>query len=516
MNKIIKYTAVILFTSLFIVCIGIIAFINFYNPNNFKPLIISQIKNYTHRDANITGDLSWTFFPNLGLKVGQISIDNIKIAQITVEAKLLPLLHGKLEMSGIDLVGVDYNEIKNAEFHGKNVTLQDDFPMSLQLDYQLNKSTVAKIKIDGRFYLDDVKQIFIWNDIKGMFANIPLTGVVEGKNLFSEPQISGHVSFKSFDLKQTLQALGQKIDAIQTAKNTKGFINFTATQKNVSAHGEFTMDTLQVNHMRLSQIVTHPSFQNGILDLSPITAVLYQGTLHSQANININNPQPMLGINASLKNILIASLLRDVSGKDAKFSMEGLGNVDFQVRSVGNDSQAMLSHLNGSGQFNINNGALIGIDLNTLIANAAALAKKQATTTSKSDKTMFDRLSGTATIHNGILQNNDLVISSARFETRGSGKIDFPSHWINFLFHTTIKKPNPSQSNDWDNLFGIPVPIAIRGNLSDPSVSLDAGQLLAAIAQEQAKSEVKTQVKEQIQKNLPGAAGDLLQQMIGR
>lgn len=516
MKKLIKYALISFVIIILIAMIGIIIFVKWVNPNNFKPIITDQIKKYTQLNAVIDGDLAWTFFPNIGIKAGRMRIDKIQIANTTIEVKLLPLLHKQIDISGIDVEGVNLENIQNASFHAKNVMLDKTFPVNVQLDYKMNKASAVHVVMTSEVIVDTAKQILVCHDLDGSIANTHLTGTATVTKLFSDPVLNGQFDIKSFDLKKLLQAIGESSDIIQSAKNGKASINVTASKKGVSAKGSVTIDAIQINHLRLSQLKLNSTFNKGILNLNPITATLYQGVLQSNVIIDITNTQPSYRINANLTNIQLAPLLRDVSGKEAKLSVEGTGNITFNATSSGTEPQVMMRRLNGGGQFNVVNGALIGVDLNTLIANASALAKKQPTKAANADKTTFTNLSGTATIRNGILENNNFILESSRFDTKGSGRVDFPSNWVNFLFHTTIKKEEPDQTDDWDNLFGIPVPIAVRGPLNNPSVSVDAGQLLAAIAKNQAKAQIKSQVKEQIKQVIPGPAGDVLQQLINR
>src|SRR5690348_13987385 len=109
-----------------VVLIGILALVllvTFVSPNRFKPLIIDQVKKYTGRDLVIDGDLSWTIFPSLGVKVGHLELNNptgfkqktfAEIDSATVGVKLFPLLHKHVESSGVTLSGMKLYLIKNA------------------------------------------------------------------------------------------------------------------------------------------------------------------------------------------------------------------------------------------------------------------------------------------------------------------------------------------------------------------------------------------------------------------
>ncbi|MFA0373024.1 AsmA family protein, partial [Vibrio sp. 10N.222.54.F6] len=65
----------------FVAMLGLIAALVLYitlifDPNNFKPQIVEVVKEKTGRDLAINSDLSWTFFPSLGIKLGGVTLSN--------------------------------------------------------------------------------------------------------------------------------------------------------------------------------------------------------------------------------------------------------------------------------------------------------------------------------------------------------------------------------------------------------------------------------------------------------
>jgi uncharacterized protein involved in outer membrane biogenesis len=109
-----------------VILVAVVAFVLlaiFVNPNRFKPVITQQVKKYTGREITIDGDLSWTIFPALGVKVGHLSIANppefqqktfAEIEGATVEVKALPLLHSKIHSNGITIKNMKLYLITNA------------------------------------------------------------------------------------------------------------------------------------------------------------------------------------------------------------------------------------------------------------------------------------------------------------------------------------------------------------------------------------------------------------------
>lgn len=104
----------ILLGLILLVVIGIGALVTFVNPNQFKPLLTEQVKKMTGRDLVINGDISWRFFPTLGLSVGDTEFRNpagfaepnlIQFKQADLSVSVLPLLSQHLDIGEMRLDG---------------------------------------------------------------------------------------------------------------------------------------------------------------------------------------------------------------------------------------------------------------------------------------------------------------------------------------------------------------------------------------------------------------------------
>lgn len=71
--KIIKW----LLAAVLLTIIGVVVYITLiFNPNDFKPEIVKVVKEQTGRELQINKDLSWSFFPTLGINIADVSFSN--------------------------------------------------------------------------------------------------------------------------------------------------------------------------------------------------------------------------------------------------------------------------------------------------------------------------------------------------------------------------------------------------------------------------------------------------------
>ena len=122
MGKSVKIISSAIAVIIFLTIITIITLPFIINPNNFKPEIITAVKNKTGRDVKLTDDLKLSIFPWLGLSTGKLTLSNpvgfeeepfLSLEESDIKVKLLPLLSKKIEVNQIIIKGLILNLTKN-------------------------------------------------------------------------------------------------------------------------------------------------------------------------------------------------------------------------------------------------------------------------------------------------------------------------------------------------------------------------------------------------------------------
>ncbi len=96
---------------------AILALTIFVNPNQFKPLIVEQVQKQTGLELVIEGELSWRFFPSIGLGLGKTELRNpqgfskpnlFKVDTVSVDVSVTPLFNKQLEIGNVTLDGAQF------------------------------------------------------------------------------------------------------------------------------------------------------------------------------------------------------------------------------------------------------------------------------------------------------------------------------------------------------------------------------------------------------------------------
>jgi len=97
------------------------------SPNLFKPKIAAAVLQATGRELEITGDIKLSVFPWVALDLGAATLSSppgfgdqpfLSLKTATVRVKLLPLLHQQLEISRIEIDGLNLILARNAQGQG--------------------------------------------------------------------------------------------------------------------------------------------------------------------------------------------------------------------------------------------------------------------------------------------------------------------------------------------------------------------------------------------------------------
>ena len=124
MRKALKISAFILGVLIVLFIIAIILLVTFVNPNRFKTQISQAVNAKTGRELVIAGNISWSFFPWLGVSVDKVSLSNApgfgdqpfaQIGEADVRIKVVPLFSGDVEIGRVTLKNLSVNLIKNAD-----------------------------------------------------------------------------------------------------------------------------------------------------------------------------------------------------------------------------------------------------------------------------------------------------------------------------------------------------------------------------------------------------------------
>jgi AsmA protein len=269
--------------------------------------------------------------------------------------------------------------------------------------------------------------------------------------------------------------------------------------KGLNLTGNLRIGSLLAHQVKVEKLQVGLRAAGGKLDVNPLSASLYQGTLAGSASVNANTNQ--FSLRQQLAGVAIGPLMHDAMGKDL---LEGRGNVQMDVQATGISVSGLKKALNGTASLNLKDGAVKGINLAETFRKAkAALGAKGATeqTANKTDKTDFSEMSASFVIRGGIAHNDDLSAKSPFLRLGGNGDINIGNDSIDYLARAAIVNTSGGQGGkELDSMKGLTVPVRLSGPFDAIKYNIDYGAMIS----ESAKQQVQQKVQEQLGDKLKG------------
>src|SRR5690348_277738 len=152
-----------------------------------------------------------------------------------------------------------------------------------------------------------------------------------------------------------------------------------------------------------SALIVHLKDARLAADLTQLT--LYKGTGQGKVTIDGSGATPAIEESFALKGVDMQPLLHDAANVNL---LSGSGSLDMAVDGRGRSQRDIISSLAGKGSLHLDKGKIEGVNIIGIMKNAAK-ALSMGLVGSGND-TDFSTLSGTYTITNGVLKNNDLQL----------------------------------------------------------------------------------------------------------
>ena len=274
-----------------------------------------------------------------------------------------------------------------------------------------------------------------------------------------------------------------------------------AALKTLNATGTVKIGALQAQNIKAESVNVGVKSAGGRLDVNPLSANLYQGTLAGTAAVNANNNS--FAVKQTLAGVSVGPLLRDATGKDL---LDGRGNVALDVTTAGATVAALKKALGGTANVAMKDGALKGIDIPGAIRSAQAMVGSKRALEEQAQggkKTDFSELTASFAIKNGIAHNEDLKAASPLLRVAGAGDIDIGAGRLDYNLKATIVATSTGQGGkDRSQVAGVTVPVTISGPFDGLKYTVD----VAALATEAAKDALQRELERRLGGGKPGQA----------
>ena len=384
--------------------------------------------------------------------------------------------------------------------------------MAIELPIMSDDSTLELVQLETEFSASS--KHFNAEKLALMLDQSKLNGQFAINN-FANPAYSFKLNLDEIDADRYLPPAteAEESKTISTKTNSPAAPNSTTSTdtlpieplRTINAKGTIDIGKLKISGTNSQKIHIELNANKGLINLSPMSANLYQGQYKGNVSLDARGKTLKLAINENLTGVQVGPLLKDLSGDD---KMSGTANAQVKLTGNGATVDGIKKTLSGSGKFSFMDGAVKGVNIAESIRKAKAALKGETLEPSSAPlQTDFASLTGSFIATNGIISNQDLSALSPLLRIKGAGKIDLPKEGIDYGLKVAIVSTSKGQAGkDLADLNGITIPVKITGTFAQPKPTVD----LASILKEKATAEAKAKIADKLQDKLGGDLGGLL------
>ena len=249
------------------------------------------------------------------------------------------------------------------------------------------------------------------------------------------------------------------------------------TLRKLNVNGAVSLGKLKVNDLAMQDIDIKLNAKNGVITTQQSIRQFYQGSYRGDLSMDTQGEKPMLTVNEKIDRIQIEPLLKDYKGKAG---ISGSITASAHLQGQGKKTDELKASLNGQLSFLFKDGTIKGFNLQKIINEGKALIKGSALPADyKHDQTLFSEMSGTATITNGLIQNNNLTARSSKLRVDGKGNINLNSEALDYKIDAKLLSDDmDAEAEATTAKPKAALTINIAGTLDNPSYTIDIASLL--------------------------------------
>ncbi|MFH2123022.1 MAG: AsmA family protein [Pseudomonadota bacterium] len=430
-------------------------------------------------DLRMEATIKGKTLPKRGLKFFVAGTSDIQLQQEKIILKDFTLTHDDLRLQGFgsleNISSPRYSlSLKIPEYSPKSLlkqlksslpTLQDTDPFTL---------LSAKLLVTG-----DMEQAEV-TDLTVMLDETAITGSIQIPDI-SNPAYEAIIHINHLDLDRyappkteaSLVNGEEQTESVAKDEQLKSAPSIIPVHflKALRLQLDLQLDSLTVGGAELSQVQLKLVGKDGVIQLTPLTATLYDGSIKIEAGINVTENIPQVQIKSNINKVQLAPLFLNTTGKAA---ISGTALIQADINSSGLSREELLSHLNGTLQLEFLNGDIKPVTILQVIKTTLAMQQQQETPPVTDDEaTRFTRLTGSGIFKDGVLYNEDLMAVSESIQMTGAGEIDLARRQIDFRLNLSLLSSLLDEDIQLAGFKGRIIPYKIFGLTNDLSQEAD-------------------------------------------
>jgi len=286
---------------------------------------------------------------------------------------------------------------------------------------------------------------------------------------FSKPNLAFNFQLDEIDLDRYLpeaspkEETGKAVDTSSKKKKTD-----YGPLRRLVLDGNIKAGKVKAHGALVENVDIHILAKNGVITIDPLGLDLYQGSVASKVDLNVQKNAPRTKITLDAKGIQAGPLMKDALQKEL---IEGALTTNLTLSMTGDGPDRIKQTLTGKGELSFADGAIVGIDLAGMVRNVTANFGMGEKSTEK-PRTDFAELKVPFIAKKGLVNIDGTSLTSPLIRVLATGKTNLPKEELDLRvepkFVATLKGQGDAEQRS-----GVMVPVLITGTFASPKIRPD-------------------------------------------
>ncbi len=299
----------------------------------------------------------------------------------------------------------------------------------------------------------------------------------------AKPNAGGVLSTELLDLRPYMPPPSESAEGFPAW--SEATMDFTGL-RNIDADFDISADQILLNDIKVGESRLKLNIDNGRMTADIPELSMYGGQGSGRLVVNARTATPSFAGNFDMEAVEAQPLSLDILKHD---NLLGLGSFKLDFTASGSSQAAIMSSMDGSGGFDLANGALKGLNIAKLAQaadslrtggiNPAALTSAVSTARGPREETDFSSFLSNFSIADGLVDAPTISLDGPFVTMTGAGQINLAAQTIDLRL-----APRATTTADGSSGQAISVPVRVGGTFAQPSISVDAEALAQAALQD--------------------------------
>ena len=332
----------------------------------------------------------------------------------------------------------------------------------------------------------------------------------------AKPMATGDLATDSLDLRPYMPPPTTSAEGFPAWSTAK--MDFSSL-KNINADIDVGAEKVFLNELEAGQSRMNLKIAGGRLTASIPQLGFYGGGGSGTLIVDATRAAPAISGKFQMSAVEAQPFTIDLMKMD---KLLGLGGFNLEFAATGSSQAAIMQSLDGKGGFDLNDGAIKGVNIVKLatavarlyeggLTNPAAVTTAIAAAQRPDEKTDFSKFLSNFTIVDGDVSAPTITLEGPFLAMSGVGRVNLPGQTLDLRL-----LPKASTAADGTGR-AIAIPVKVAGTFSKPTMSVDIESLLKGRAEQTLKGLLGKALtpKDGASAEEPDPAGDLLKGILG-